>query len=66
VQSAGLARDVLLQADRIHPDAVADRGFVTLLPGESTVFAVRAPVDLDPALVEAPWVLRDLSSVLRD
>ncbi len=66
VQSVGLARDVLLQADRIHPDAVVDRGFVTLLPGESTVFAVRAPVDLDAGLVKAPWVLRDLSSVLRD
>ncbi|WP_030667565.1 glycoside hydrolase family 2 protein [Streptomyces rimosus] len=31
-----LVRDLLLQADRIAPDAVADRGLVTLLPGERT------------------------------
>ncbi|MFG1923172.1 glycoside hydrolase family 2 protein [Cryptosporangium sp. NPDC048952] len=65
VESAGLARDVLLQADRIHPEAVADRGFVTLLAGESVVFRVRAPIDLDAGAVRAPWVLTDLASVLR-
>ncbi|MEV4351648.1 glycoside hydrolase family 2 TIM barrel-domain containing protein [Actinoplanes sp. NPDC049596] len=65
VQATGLARDVLLQADRIHPQATVDRGFVTLLPGESVVFHVRAPIDLDPASVKAPWVLTDLSAVLR-
>jgi beta-mannosidase len=65
VEAAGLARDVLLQPDRIHPDAVVDHGFVTLLPGESTVFHVRAPIDLDAGLVKAPWVLTDLASVLR-
>jgi beta-mannosidase len=65
VEAAGLARDVLLQADRIHPRAGTDRGFVTLLPGESAVWHVRAPVELDPALVKAPWVLTDLASVLR-
>ncbi|WP_236030175.1 glycoside hydrolase family 2 protein [Paractinoplanes lichenicola] len=66
VEAAGVARDVLLQADRIHPLATVDRGFVTLLPGESTVFQVRCPVALDPALIEAPWVLTDLSTVLRE
>ncbi|MGW2477713.1 glycoside hydrolase family 2 protein [Streptomyces sp. NPDC001665] len=30
-----LVRDLLLQADRLHPEARADRGLVTLLPGES-------------------------------
>jgi beta-mannosidase len=64
VRSAGLARDLLLQPDRIHPDAVVDRGFVTLLPGESTTFAVRCPAELDPASVKSPWVLTDLASVL--
>ncbi|MEV6306901.1 glycoside hydrolase family 2 protein [Actinoplanes sp. NPDC051861] len=63
VHATRLARDVLLQPDRIHPDAVVDTGFVTLLPGESTVFKVRAPIDLDPSSVKAPWVLTDLSSV---
>ncbi|BCY09774.1 glycoside hydrolase family 2 protein [Actinoplanes sp. L3-i22] len=64
VHAAGLARDLLLQPDRIHPRATVDRGFVTLLPGESTVFHVRAPLDLDPAAVKAPWVLTDLATVM--
>ena len=66
VQAAGLARDLLLQADRVHPQAVVDRGFVTLLPGESTVFHLRAPVELDAGLIKAPWVLTDLASALRE
>ncbi|WP_433533224.1 glycosyl hydrolase 2 galactose-binding domain-containing protein [Micromonospora sp. CA-263727] len=65
VSAAGLARDVLLQADRIDPAAVADRGFCTLLPGESTTIHVRGPAELDPALVKAPWTLTDLATVLR-
>ncbi|GGQ48114.1 glycoside hydrolase family 2 protein [Couchioplanes azureus] len=65
VHAARLARDVLLQADRVHPEAVVDRGFVTLLAGESTVYRLRAPVELDAGLVKAPWVLSDLFSVLR-
>lgn len=35
-----LVRDLLLQADRLHPDARTDRGLVTLLPGESVEFTV--------------------------
>ncbi|WNI18023.1 glycoside hydrolase family 2 protein [Actinacidiphila sp. ITFR-21] len=35
-----LVRDLLLQADRLHPDARTDRGLVTLLPGESVEFDV--------------------------
>ncbi|MFI0720713.1 glycoside hydrolase family 2 protein [Streptomyces sp. NPDC021224] len=35
-----LVRDLLLQADRLHPDARTDRGLVTLLPGESADFLV--------------------------
>ncbi|MET8152899.1 glycoside hydrolase family 2 protein [Actinoplanes sp. NPDC049668] len=65
VRAAGLARDVLVQADRIHPEAVADRGFFTLLPGESVTVRVRGPFEPDPALLEAPWVITDLASVLR-
>ncbi|MFJ8332673.1 glycoside hydrolase family 2 protein [Streptomyces sp. NPDC094437] len=36
-----LVRDLLLQADRLHPDARADRGLVTLLPGERVTIGVR-------------------------
>ncbi|MEE4543083.1 glycoside hydrolase family 2 protein [Streptomyces sp. V4-01] len=35
-----LVRDLLLQADRLHPDARTDRGLVTLLPGETVEFTV--------------------------
>jgi beta-mannosidase len=42
-------RDLLLQADRLSPDARADRGLVTLLPGENVVYRVHAAVD--PAAV---------------
>ncbi|GIF45753.1 beta-mannosidase [Asanoa ferruginea] len=64
VHTVGLARDLLLQPDRVHPEAVVDQGFVTLLPGESTTFRVRAPAALDAGLVKAPWVLTELATVL--
>ncbi|MEI7032844.1 glycoside hydrolase family 2 protein [Streptomyces pratensis] len=40
VTASGLVRDLLLQADRLAPDARADRGRVTLLPGESCTWRV--------------------------
>lgn len=40
VAARGLVRDLLLQADRLHPDARADRGLVTLLPGEQVTIGV--------------------------
>ncbi|MBT2421166.1 glycoside hydrolase family 2 protein [Streptomyces sp. ISL-22] len=41
VTARTLVRDLLLQADRLHPDARADRGLVTLLPGEEVTIGVR-------------------------
>ncbi|WP_250008405.1 glycoside hydrolase family 2 protein [Actinoplanes sp. M2I2] len=64
LHATGLARDILLQPDRIHPDATVDQGFVTLLPGESTTLHVRAPIELDPGSIKEPWVVTDLASVL--
>ncbi|MEU6253518.1 glycoside hydrolase family 2 protein [Streptomyces sp. NPDC047043] len=43
-----LVRDLLLQADRLHPDARADRGLVTLLPGERVTIGVRGWETPDP------------------
>ncbi|GJF34734.1 beta-mannosidase [Kitasatospora sp. NE20-6] len=40
VTARTLLRDLLLQADRLHPGARTDRGLTTLLPGESAVFHV--------------------------
>lgn len=43
-----LVRDLLLQADRLDPRARADRGLVTLLPGESVTIGVRGWETPDP------------------
>ncbi|MCX5600873.1 glycoside hydrolase family 2 protein [Streptomyces phaeochromogenes] len=42
-----LVRDLLLQADRLDPSASADRGLVTLLPGERVTIGVRGWETLD-------------------
>ena len=41
VTAGTLVRDVYLQADRLHPDARADRGPTTLLPGETLTIRVQ-------------------------
>ncbi|MGA5841045.1 glycoside hydrolase family 2 protein [Streptomyces pseudogriseolus] len=41
VTARTLVRDLLLQADRLDPEASADRGPVTLLPGERVTIGVR-------------------------
>ncbi|WP_367124575.1 glycosyl hydrolase 2 galactose-binding domain-containing protein [Streptomyces phytohabitans] len=41
VTARTLLRDLLLQADRLHPEATADRGLLTLLPGERATVVVR-------------------------
>ncbi|MFS0693829.1 glycoside hydrolase family 2 protein [Streptomyces nitrosporeus] len=49
VNAHTLVRDLLLQADRLGPSAVADRGLTTLLPGER----VRIRLDGCPAVTGA-------------
>ncbi|MGC5013580.1 hypothetical protein ACLQ2R_22695 [Streptosporangium sp. DT93] len=51
VTARTFVRDLLLQADRIAPGASADRGLVTLLPGERCVIAVTGAPAPDPASV---------------
>ena len=64
VTARTLLRDVLVQADRIHPAATADRGFLTVLPGESATVTVRCPELLAPDAVEAPWAIAWLDAVI--
>ncbi|MFE1954936.1 glycoside hydrolase family 2 protein [Streptomyces sp. NPDC059524] len=45
VSAHTLVRDLLLQPDRLAPDAQADRGLVTLLPGETTRIRVHGAPD---------------------
>ncbi|KAA6211631.1 glycoside hydrolase family 2 protein [Streptomyces filamentosus] len=53
VTARTLLRDLLLQADRLAPAATADRGLVTLLPGEEVRIAVRGWTGGDPETVRA-------------
>ncbi|MEO9009894.1 MAG: glycoside hydrolase family 2 TIM barrel-domain containing protein [Nakamurella sp.] len=64
VTATTLLRDFLVQADRIHPEAVADRGFLTLLPGESATVTVMCPEPLDADCLEIPWATAYLDSVI--
>ena len=53
VTARTLVRDLLLQADRLAPSASADRGLVTLLPGEEVRIGVRGWAGDDPEAVRA-------------
>ncbi|TDT74671.1 beta-mannosidase [Arthrobacter sp. AG258] len=66
VTAAGLVRDLLLQADRIAPDATVDRGFTTLLPGESVVFRLLSEYRPGKEALELPYVLTHLQEVLAE
>jgi beta-mannosidase len=53
VTARTLVRDLLLQADRLDPAARADRGLVTLLPGERVTIGVRGWENPDTAAARA-------------
>ncbi|MEU6851137.1 glycoside hydrolase family 2 protein [Actinacidiphila alni] len=53
VTARTLLRDLLLQADRLDPAATADRGLITLLPGERATITVRGWGRPDAAAVDA-------------
>ncbi len=65
VTATTLLRDFLVQPDRMHPDATADRGFFTLLPGESTTVTVRCDEPADPEAINRPWAIAWLDEVIR-
>jgi beta-mannosidase len=64
VTATTLLRDFLVQADRIHPAATADHGFLTLLPGESATVTVRCPEPIPPDAARAPWAMAWLDAVI--
>lgn len=59
-----VTRDILVQPDRIHPSATVDRGFQTLLPGESVTFEVRAEQPLSTSDAETGYAVTHLAAVL--
>ncbi|MGK5674750.1 glycoside hydrolase family 2 protein [Micromonospora sp. URMC 106] len=58
VTARTVLRDLALFPDRLDPAAEVDEALVTLLPGESVTFTVRAEAPLDPAALTARPVLR--------
>ncbi|MFF6823542.1 glycoside hydrolase family 2 protein [Streptomyces longwoodensis] len=53
VTARTLVRDLLLQADRLGPDATCDAGLRTLLPGESVRLRVRGAAETGANAVQA-------------
>ncbi|WP_028648388.1 beta-mannosidase [Nocardiopsis sp. CNT312] len=64
VRARVLLRDLVLNADRLDPQASADSALVTLLPGEEHTFRVRGGAGLDPEAVVAAPVLTCVNEVL--
>ncbi|MGC5050543.1 glycoside hydrolase family 2 protein [Micromonospora sp. DT48] len=58
VTARTILRDVTLYPDRLNPSAEVDTALVTLLPGESATFTVRADAPLDVAALASRPVLR--------
>ncbi|MFJ1538786.1 glycoside hydrolase family 2 protein [Micromonospora chalcea] len=58
VTARTVLRDLTLFPDRLDPAAQVDRALVTLLPGESVTFTVRAPGPLDADALTSRPVLR--------
>jgi beta-mannosidase len=58
VTAQTILRDLTLHPDRLDPDAEVDEAGVTLLPGESATFTIRATKKLDPTALTSRPVLR--------
>ncbi len=58
VTARGLTRDLALLIDKVDPEGTVDDMLVTLLPGESVVFAIESATALDLATLTTPTVLR--------
>jgi len=58
VTAQHILRDLTLHPDRLDPSAEVDDAGVTLLPGESVTFTVRAAAALDPVALTTRPVLR--------
>ena len=59
-------RDLAVLVDRVAPDAFVDDMLVTLLPGESTVFAITTAVPMTLEQLTDPLVLRSANQLVAD
>ena len=64
VTARTILRDLILYPDRLDPSAVVDEALVTLLPGETATFTVRARAELDPAALTRRPVLRCVNDLV--
>jgi beta-mannosidase len=64
VTADALVKDLVLNVDRLSPDAVVDDMIVTLLPGESHRFTVTGPAGLDVDALVAHPVLQTVNTLL--
>ncbi|MFF4888273.1 glycoside hydrolase family 2 protein [Micromonospora chersina] len=66
IRARALLRDVVMQADRVAPDAEVDDALLTLLPGEEAVLHVLTEQRLaDPTVLVADPVLRSVGAAVR-
>jgi beta-mannosidase len=63
VTARSVLRDLVLYPDRLDPTAVVDEAMVTLLPGQTATFAVRAAGPLPPDALTRRPVLRCVNDV---
>src|SRR5690606_14585333 len=59
-----LVRDLALLVDKLDPEAVVDGMLVTLLPGETAVFAVETAASIEPTAFAGPKVLRSANQLV--
>ena len=57
------AKDLVLNPDRVDPEATVDEMLITLLPGESRRFVVRSTQDLDVDALVAHPVLQSVNNL---
>ena len=62
VRARSLVKDLILQADRLHPQASVDTGLVTLPAGSSVVFTITG--DIDPNAVTGFPVLCSVNDLV--
>lgn len=66
LRARSLVRDAVVVADRVHPDAVADRQMLDLLPGEAATVRVTAAAGtvLEPSAFLADGVVRSVNDLV--
>jgi beta-mannosidase len=64
IAAENLVRDIALLVDKVDPDAVADDGLLTLLPGETAVIVVRHTGALDLEALSQDRVLRSANQLV--